>query len=75
MTLKIQANSTSPEVISMIATEKLYLSIANIGFSDEIKESKEVSVRQEISNQWTFKNVEIFHSLEKSSTQILHKFK
>ena len=54
--------------------KKLYPSIASLGSSDEIEESKKVLVRQEISNWWTFKKAEICESLEKCSTHILFKF-
>ena len=51
-----------------------YPSIASFGSSHEIEESKKVSVRQEISNWWTFKKAKICESLENSSTHILFKF-
>ena len=54
--------------------KSLYPAIASLGSSDEVKESKKVSVRQKVSNWWTFKKAEICESLKKSSTQILFKF-
>ena len=54
--------------------KSLYPSIVSRESSDEIEESNRVSVRQKISNWWTFKRAEICESLEKSSTQILFKF-
>ena len=52
----------------------LYPSIDSPGSSDEIRESKKVSIRQKISILWTFKTTEICESLEKSYTKILFKF-
>ena len=72
--LKYKQTSTFRKLEGWSQLKSLHPSIASLGSSDEIKESKKVSLRQKMSNWWTFKKAEICERMDKSSTQILFKF-
>ena len=72
--LKYKQTASLRKLEGWLQPKCLYPSIASLGSSDEIKESKKFSIRQKISNWWTFKKAEICESLKKSSTRILFKF-
>ena len=72
--LKYKQTASLRKLEGWLQPKCLYPSIASLGSSDEIEESKKVSVRQKISNWWTFKKAEICESFKKASTHILFKF-